>query len=208
MRPFANRLIVMALLTLSLAACAKKTALTTDDMSLGNPQAKVTMIEYASVGCPVCAKFNNEVFPALKAKYIDTGKIHYVMREVLVGGGEEVSLGASGFLLARCAGKDKYFAVTDAVFHAQSDIYDGHEDPHAALLKIAQSTGMNEDQFNACINDDAAILALNQRSQDHFKNDNVDATPTFVINGVALTPGYHPLTELDTAIAAAQAAAK
>ena len=205
MRPFPNRLVLAALMTLALAGCGPKALVTADDMTEGSPTAKVTVIEYASVGCPVCAKWNQEVYPAFKTKYIDTGRIHYVLREVLVGQGEEVSLGASGFLLARCAGKDKYFAVVDAVFHAQNDIYMGHEDAHTALLKIAQSTGMSEDQFNACINNDQALLALNQRSDDHFKNDHIDATPTFVINGKMLEPGYKPLAELDAAIAAAQA---
>ncbi len=204
MRSIASRLIVAALLTLSLAACHKAGGpLTTDDMSLGNASSKVTVIEYASVGCPVCGRWDTDVFPAFKAKYIDTGKIHYVFREMLVGGSEEVNLGASGFLLARCAGKDKYFAVTDAIFHVQPDIYGGKVDAHTALLNVAKSVGLSEDQFNACINSDAALTALNQRAQDHAVNDHIDSTPTFVVNGVALTPGYHPLSDLDAAIAAA-----
>jgi len=204
MRSIASRLIVAALLTLSLAACHKAGGpLTTDDMSLGNPDSKVTVIEYASVGCPVCGRWDTDVFPAFKAKYIDTGKIHYVFREMLVGGSEEVNLGASGFLLARCAGKDKYFAVTDAIFHVQPDIYGGKVDAHTGLLNVAKSVGLSEDQFNACINNDAALTALNQRAQDHAVNDHIDSTPTFVVNGTALTPGYHPLSDLDAAIAAA-----
>src|SRR3569623_104478 len=99
-----------------LAACSKSVAgaggaaLTKDDMDLGNPKAKVTVVEYASVGCPVCAKWQKEVYPAFKAKYIDTGKVHYVFREMLVGGGSEVTVASAGFLTSRCAGKDKYFA--------------------------------------------------------------------------------------------------
>jgi len=192
------------MLTLGLAACHKAGGpLTTDDMSQGDPKAKVTVIEYASVGCPVCGNWDMTVFPAFKAKYIDTGKVHYVFREMLVGGSEEVNLGASGFLLARCAGKDKYFAVTDAIFHVQPDIYGGKVDAHTALLNIARSVGLNEDQFNACISNDAALTALQQRATDHANNDHVDSTPTFVVNGTMLTPGYHPLSDLDAAIAAA-----
>jgi protein-disulfide isomerase len=204
MRSIANRLIIAALLSLGLAACQKSGGpLTTDDMSLGNANAKVTVVEYASVGCPVCGRWDTDIFPAFKAKYIDTGKVHYVFREMLVGGSEEVNLGASGFLLARCAGKDKYFAVTDAIFHVQPDIYGGKIDAHTALLNVARSVGMNEDQFNTCINSEAGITALQQRAQDHAVKDHIDSTPTFVINGVALTPGYHPLSDLDAAIAAA-----
>jgi len=204
MRSIASRLIIAALLTLSLAACNKSGGpSSTDDMSLGNPNAKVTVVEYASVGCPVCGRWDMDIFPAFKAKYIDTGRIHYVFREMLVGEGEEANLGASGFLLARCAGKDKYFAVTDAIFHAQPDIYGGKVDPHTALLNVARSVGMNESQFDACINSDAGLTALQKRAEDHAVNDHVNSTPTFVINGVPLTPGYHLLPDLDAAIAAA-----
>src|ERR1700744_5268888 len=122
-----RRLFVIALAILSLAGCNKiaamtgsQGAVTADDMSLGNPNAKVTVIEYASVACPHCARFNNDVFPAFKAKYIDTGKIHYVFREMLVGGDAEMQMAAAGFLMARCAGKDKYFSVVDAIFHGQA----------------------------------------------------------------------------------------
>jgi len=204
MRSIASRLILAALLTLSLAACHKSGGpLTIDDMSQGNPNAKVTVVEYASVGCPICGRWDMDIFPAFKAKYIDTGKVHYVFREMLVGQGEELNLGASGFLLARCAGKDKYFAVTDAIFHVQPDIYDGKIDAHTALLNVARSVGMNEGQFNACVNSDAGLTALQQRVTDHANNDHVDSTPTFVVNGVSLAPGYHTLNELDAAIAAA-----
>ncbi len=108
--------LIVAAAALALAACQPKAApppVTDGEMSLGNPQAKVTVTEYASVACPFCAQFNNTVFPAFKATYIDTGKVHYVFREMLVGGSSEVTLGAAGFLMARCAGKDRYFTGLD-----------------------------------------------------------------------------------------------
>jgi protein-disulfide isomerase len=198
------RSLLAVMLALSLAACGgKKADIPAGDQSLGPETAKVTVVEYASVGCPICARWNQEVWPAFKQKYVDTGKVRYTLREMLVGQGMEVSYGASGFLLARCAGKDKYFPVVDAVFHAQSDVYSGAVDPRSALYKIAQQVGMSETDFNTCINDDKAILALNQRSEDHATKDNINATPTFVINGKALEPGYHPLGDLDAAIAQA-----
>ena len=97
---------VMALVMFGAAACSKGgggTALTQDDMDQGNAQAKVTVVEYASVGCPVCAKFNNEVFPAFKAKYIDTGQVYYTLREALTG--EPPALAVAGFR-KRHAGHD------------------------------------------------------------------------------------------------------
>jgi protein-disulfide isomerase len=171
-------------------------------MSLGNPAAKVTVVEYASVACPVCGRWYKEVFPAFKAKYIDSGKIHYIAREMLVGDANEVAIAASGFLLARCAGKDKYFSVVDAIYKSQPGLYD---DPNNTLMGIAKTVGLSEDQYSACIRDQAALNALSARVAANVKRDNVNATPTFVVNGKALEAGYQPLTALDAAINAAEA---
>jgi Protein-disulfide isomerase len=198
-------IVMTALMAFSLAACnGAKTGATgalPDDMSQGNPNAKVTVIEYASVGCPVCGRWQTEVYPELKAKFIDTGKIHYVFREMLVGGGSEVAVASGGFLLARCAGKDKYFAVTDEIFHAQQQIFTSG-DLRGGLLRIAQSLGMTEPQFNACIGDQNALKALNARVEQAAK-DGIDSTPTFIINGEKLV-GEQTLAQLDKAISDAE----
>ena len=203
-----RRLFVIALAVFSLAGCDKLFhqggAVTSDDMSLGNPAAKVTVIEYASVACPFCAHFNNDLYPAFKAKYIDTNKIHYVFREMLVGDSDEMTMAAAGFLLARCAGKDKYFSVVDAIFHGQ-DAMVKSGDVRGGLLAIAQSAGLTPDQFNTCINDEAALKALNDRVQTYTSRDGIDSTPTFVVNGKKLV-GVPTLASLDAAIAAAQTA--
>ena len=194
---------MIAVATLAtLAACNKSGASVgaagPDDMSMGNPQAKVLVAEYASVACPHCAAFNNDIFPAFKAKYIDTGKVHYVFHEMLVGGQAEQALAAAGFLLARCAGKDKYFAVNDEIFHAQSAIF-ASQDLRGGLLRIAQSLGMTEPQFNACVGDQAALKALDARVEKASK-DGVNSTPTFIINGQQFV-GEQTLATLDKAIA-------
>jgi protein-disulfide isomerase len=197
-----RRLVLTVLAVLALAGCGKgsTTAVTSDDMSLGNPNAKVTVIEYASASCPHCARFNNDVFPAFKAKYIDTNKIHYVFREFLT---EPVEVAAAGFLTARCAGKDKYFSVLDAIYHAQTSMFQSG-DVRGTLLRIAESAGLTETQFNTCINDDAALKALNDRVQVYQDRDHIDATPTFIINGKKYD-GEQTMAQLDAAIAAAQA---
>jgi protein-disulfide isomerase len=196
--------LLSALMVVSLGACSPKAGgaagALPDDMALGNPQAKITVVEYASVGCPVCAKWQQEVFPAFKAKYIDTNKIHYVFREMLVGAGPEVAVAASGFLVARCAGKDKYFAVNDAIFKNQEQAFQA---PRETLVDIAKSVGMTEDSFNKCINDEKAIQSLNDRVERHVRDDHINSTPTFVINGKAMEPGFHSLEEIDAAIKAA-----
>ena len=198
MGAISRRLVLAAVAALSLAACNKggSGAVSSDDMTMGNPKAKVTVVEYASVACPHCARFNNDVFPAFKKKYIDTGLVHYVAREALTG---EPTVAAAGFLLARCAGKDKYFLVTDAVYRAQEQIFQSG-DVHGVLLHVAQSAGLNEDQMNKCITDETAIKALNDRVEKYSKLDGVDSTPTFIVNGKKLKPGEISLAELDAAI--------
>ena len=200
MSAIGRRLFIAFACVLTLAACSKSGgAVSSDDMSLGNPSAKVTVIEYASVACPVCAEFNNTTFDDFKKKYIDTGKIHYVFRESMTG---NQALAGSGFLLARCAGKDNYFKVTDAVFRSQDQMYEpGSENlrPGAArevLSRIAQQVGMNDDQLNKCLTDSKAINALNERVIKFAKQDEIQATPTFIINGKKYE-GDKTLAQLD-----------
>lgn len=196
-----RRAVLAALPAVALASCAKPAAPPVGtDVSLGDPKAPVKVVEYASVACPVCGRWYREVFAAFKAKYIDTGKVYYTFREMLVGDATEQSMAAAGFLLARCAGRDKYFNVVDAIFQNQNDIYN---DPQGGLLKIAKANGLDEKAFTTCVNDANALQALNNRVQTYLTADHVDATPTFVVNNTVMEPGYHSLAELDQAIAAA-----
>ncbi|PIB91730.1 DsbA family protein [Caulobacter sp. FWC2] len=194
-----RRLAVALLMTLTLTACNKGQSFQAlpDDMSLGNKDAKITVVEYASVGCPVCAKWQAEVYPAFKAKYVDSGKVHYVFREMLVGGDAEVTVASAGFLMARCAGKDKYFQINDAVFAAQPGVF---YSPRDTLLDIAKSAGLNEEQFDKCVRDETQVKALNDRVTRNAKEHDVGSTPTFEINGRKMEPGYHSLAEIDAAI--------
>lgn len=202
MRSLITRVTLVAALAASLAACGPKGAkVTAEDMSLGNPNAKVTVIEYASVACPHCAKWNEEVFPAFKAKYIDTGKINYVAREALTG---EPTLANAGAMLARCAGKDKYFQVTDALYHAQKNIFQTG-DIRGELLTIAQASGMSEAQFNTCLSDENAAKSA-ERIEKQMKADKIQGTPTFIVNGKKVggeEGGEATLAQLDAAIAEA-----
>jgi protein-disulfide isomerase len=201
MRVIANFVTGLAL-CLTLAACQKgsTTAVTSDDMSLGSPTAKVTIIEYASLGCPHCAAWNNEVYPQFKTKYIDSGRVKYVLREALTG---EASISAAGFLMARCAGKDKYFQVVDAVFAAMPNP-EAFQQPRPILEKVAQSAGLSEKQFSDCVSDQKAQEALVKRWETYVSRDKINATPTFVINGTH-HDGEMTLAELDAAVTAAEA---
>src|SRR5262249_51886642 len=149
---------------LALGACNKAGGdVGNGDMSLGAANAKVTVNEFASLGCPICAKWNNEVFPTFKAKYVDTGKVHHSFHEFLTG---DLPVAAPGFLLAHCAGKDKYFQVLDAVFRQEADLLESDQGAakRERLVNIAKSVGMTEQQFETCVSDDNALKALNDRS--------------------------------------------
>jgi protein-disulfide isomerase len=167
-----------------------------EDMSLGNPKARVTVVEYASASCPHCAHFNQEVFPAFKAKYVDTGKVRYTLKEFLTG---PAQVAAAGFLMARCAGPSKYFTVLDQVFASQPTW--STAPIKATFLGIAQKNGLTEAQFEACLKDEAALEKLNARVQAAV-DDGVDSTPTFYVNGTKLE-GAVDLAALDAAIAKA-----
>jgi protein-disulfide isomerase len=197
---------LMIMVCIPLAACGglgnDKTA-TEDDMVMGNPKAKITVVEYASASCHFCAQFNAEVFPAFKAKYIDTGQVRYVFREILT---PPKPLAAAAFLTARCAGKDKYFKVLDGVFRSQSEIFTT-EDMRAPLVRIAQSVGLSEDAFTACISDEKSLKALNARVERFSNEGKITGTPTFVVNGKKLE-GDHTLAKFDAAIAEARAAVR
>ena len=193
---------IMAAVTL--AGCARSggpaVTATPDDMSLGNPNAKVKVVEYASASCPHCARFALDVFPTFKARYVDTGRVSFTLKEYLT---EPEVLAAGGFLLARCAGKDRYFAVLDAVFRDQAKMVQTG-DYKTSFRRIAKDPGgLTDAQFEACMKDTAAAQALAARANAHVKVDKVGATPTFVINGRRFE-GEMTMPELDAAIAKAQ----
>ena len=202
MRVFDRRLTLTALICLGLVAAgpgrAAQPLVRPDDMTMGSPRAKVVVIEYASASCPHCARFNNEVFPAFKAKYIDTGKVRYVFREFLT---EPVELAAASFMLARCSGKAHYFSVLDAVFRAQEKLYETG-DERGILLGIAQKNGLTEPQYIACLTNDAAKQALFKKVDGYAQSDHIESTPTFLIGSQKLE-GEQTLPALDAAIAKA-----
>lgn len=204
MHGFSRRLVLafaMALTTLTAiplgaaAATATATKAAPGDMTLGNPKAHVTVVEYASFSCPHCAHFNNEVFGPFKAKYVDTGKVFYIYREFLT---DPVEVAAAGALVARCAPKDRYFDVADALFRGQEEMY--RTGKAGDLFRAAGKVGgLDEAALKTCLEDEAAAKALNARVQTYVDRDKIDATPTFVINGKKFV-GLSTLDGLSAAI--------
>jgi len=149
-----------------------------DDVPLGAASAPVTIIEYASMTCPHCAAFENQVFPKLKEKYIDTGKVRFIMRLFPT---PPAQLSAAAYMLARCGGPDKFYPLIETLFQQQQKWV--VRDPIPPLFAIAKQAGFTQQSFEACINDRAQLSKLQQiweRASSKFK---VDSTPTFFING-------------------------
>ena len=194
-------LLLAAAAAASAAGPAAAAAAAPGDMSLGDPKAPVHIVEYLSLSCPHCAHFNEDVFPTLKAKYVDTGKVYYTVRELLT---PPAQVAAAGFLLARCNGADarRYFKVVDEVLRSQKRWQAGNIKP--IFVEIGQANGVSEAQFNACLSDEAAQEALDKRIEYAVQTDKVTGTPAFFVNGVALDNGSVPtLAELEAAIAKA-----
>jgi protein-disulfide isomerase len=181
----------------AVAAAPKAGAPKFTDMAIGDPKAKITVIEYGSVSCPHCAKWNADVFPAFKAKYLDTGKARYVFRETPIHG----ALDVAGFRLARCAGPDKYFSTIDALFAGQDQLFNT-KDGLTWLVTAGNAVGMDNQQIKTCLSDEAAAKALDKYEEASAVRMHVQGTPTIFVNGKLVT-GDHNLQTLEAAIAAA-----
>jgi protein-disulfide isomerase len=148
------------------------------DIVVGDPNAPVTIVEYASMTCGHCANFHENSYPAIKADYLDTGKAKLIIREFPF---DPRALGA--FMLARCTGDDaKRTAMIDVLFD-QQDQWARAENASTALLNIAKLAGFTQESFTACLNNkelQQQIVETQERGQQEF---GVDATPTFFING-------------------------
>jgi protein-disulfide isomerase len=194
----ARRTLIAAAIALAAGPVLAAPKQEADDMALGNPRAPVEVIEYASAACPHCAHFNEAVVPGLKSKWIDTGKVRYVMKEMLT---EPTTVAAAGFMVARCAGPDKYFKVIDEVFRSQPRWTAGQIKP--IFQQIAADNGVDEAHFNACLADGPAVQAIADRAQRAAEQDGVNSTPTVFINGKRLDPTPMTAADMDAAIEAA-----
>ena len=184
-----------ALATLGLAACGGGSKGSVDgDMAKGAPEgAKVTVVEYASITCAHCATWQATVWPEFKAKYVDNNKVRFVFRELPT---PPIDAATAGFLVARCAGEDKYFDVVHQLMSTQQELFtNGARD---WLLRTAQAAGLSEDQFNTCVTDKDGIAAMEKRVLA-ARDAGVTGTPAFFVNGTQVGEGG-TLAALSTAI--------
>ncbi len=151
------------------------------DLTLGSADAKITVVEYASMTCPHCAHFSNDVFEPFKKKYIDTGKVRYIFRDFPLD-----NLAAAVSMLARCAGPDKAMPMIETFYAKQEDWAFASGSPVPRLFDIAKQAGFTQESFDKCLTNQKLldqITAERTRASDTF---GVNATPTFFINGKRL----------------------
>lgn len=151
------------------------------DLAVGPADAKVTVVEYASMTCGHCAHFTKDVWPDFKKKYVDTNKVRYIFREFPLD-----NLAAAASMLARCAGQDKAFPLIEVLFEKQGEWAFGEGNPVPRLFEIAKQAGFTQESFDKCLTDQKLldeITAARTRASEVF---GVSATPTFYINGKKL----------------------
>jgi protein-disulfide isomerase len=164
------------------------------DIWLGKDDAPNTIVEYASMTCPHCAQFHKIVLPELEKKYIDTGNTRLVLREFPLDG-----LAVAAFMLARCAGPDRYYPMVGALFETQPTWAVPGAEGKDKLLLIARQAGFSKEKFDECLADKelfSKIVETRKRGNEQF---GVDSTPSFFVNGKRLT-GEHTLQDFETAL--------
>src|ERR1700686_545539 len=150
------------------------------EMAIGDAKAPITVIEYASMTCPHCAHFSATTFPELKKRYIDTGKVRFMFREFPLD-----QLAAAGFILARCAGPDKYFPLVETLFAQQKDWV--VQKPLQPLLAIAKQAGLSQQAFETCLDNRELLEGMEKGGNQAAEKFGVNATPTFFVNGKRLS---------------------
>lgn len=179
-----RRLVLSGLLAAPLAASplfafAQAVAPATGDIVLGDPNAPLTVIEYASFTCPHCKSFHLNTWPRFKEEYVDTGRVKFIMREVYF---DKYGLWAS--MTARCGGEAGFYPMTDT-FLKQQSTWTRAEDIGQAIQQIGRRAGLSQDQLNACLSDTDYAKELLEAYQKNAAEDGVRSTPTFIINGEA-----------------------
>ena len=146
------------------------------EMSLGRSDAPVTMIKYASMTCPYCREFQIKTFPAFKRKYIDTGKVRYILREFPIG----FQSGAATIAL-RCVPAKKYFSLYNKLMRQQRS-WVSQQVRREPIYRVAKQVGLSRSKFDACFADKSLSENLNQ-IKERGRTLGIIGTPNYFING-------------------------
>ena len=163
------------------------------DMTKGDPDAPVTVIEYASLTCNHCADFAVNTLPKLEENYIDTGKVHYILRDFPFD-----PIATAGFMLSHCAGPERYFGFVDTLFERQTQ-WAFTQTPMEDLKAIARQGGFSEERFDQCMKDQRIFDHVKEVATRGAKTFGIRSTPTFFINGEKVE-GAIPWNEFESLI--------
>lgn len=147
------------------------------EMEMGDANAPVTIVEYMSLTCPHCANFHKNTFKDIKEKYVDTGKVRFILREFPFD-----PRAAAGIMLARCAPEEQFFPFIDVLFEQQS-AWSRAEDARAALLKISKLAGFTQEQFNTCLTNQQLLDDVTEVRNRGANDYGIQSTPSFIVNG-------------------------
>ncbi len=153
-------------------------AIPVEDEVMGDVNAPVTIIEYASMTCPHCKSFHEKIMPQIKEKYVDTGKAKYILRPFPFDGDRR---GEAAFMLAKCAPNNNYYPMIDELFRTQ-DVWGRAGNPVPELLRIAKFAGMTEDDFKTCLSNQELLTKIIEGRNKAVKDFGVQATPTVFVN--------------------------
>jgi protein-disulfide isomerase len=149
------------------------------EMVLGKPDAPVEIIEYASMTCTHCARFELEVLPELRKRYIDPGKVKLAFREFPLD-----AIATRAAMLARCAGPDRYFGVVQLLFQQQKTwAVPDVDEAVAGLKRVGEIVGISGDDFDACMADKALMDRIVQSRLNAEKKYEIESTPSFIVGG-------------------------
>jgi protein-disulfide isomerase len=158
-------------------------AVEADDFVIGQATAPVTIIEYASLTCPHCAQFHEQVLPFIKKELVESGKVRLVYRDFPL---DQVAL--AGSVLARCAGRDRYFAFLGVLFRDQSN-WARSQNPGQALSQIARLGGIGKEIFQSCLSDNKLQESILKQRLEGTQKYQINLTPTLIINGKKFSGG-------------------
>ena len=160
------------------------------DIVQGSPTAPITIIEYASMTCTHCAAFHDNVWPELKAKYLDAGRAKFILREFPLD-----PLATAAFMLARCAGVDKRNSLVD-ILYTQQKTWAFVDKPIEPLLALVKQVGLSQTDFETCLRNQDLYEQVNQSRERAAEAFNIDSTPTFFVNGRKMT-GEFAISDFD-----------
>ena len=183
--------LIAAFAVLAFAAPVQAEPLSTEqalkERIMGDPEAPITIIEFASLTCPHCADFHAETLPQIKKEWIETGRAKLVYRDFPTS---PVALAVYGAMVARCAPEDRYFKFLE-VFFKQQRSWTGSPDPMKALAQLARLGGMSQADFDACTQNEALFKGIHERALDGQIEFDIESTPSFVVNGRVIRGGMN-----------------